>query len=451
MGRNEKTSEEEKIAYLCSMNNRLGVNSKKEYYDGLKAVVAEPLNEEYKASVETFMGLKSVSSEAKETMRFSTEVLQPFTNALSFIVNNRFIVEDKAFLIENDTDDPPLTPLEIFDVLDYLIPSTVREFLGVLKIDSMAMEKLFGYWLDDDMDGFVALLQKENCDLTRISKLCRCCWDDAFSVSEIPHSEAPMMAETLSGVLKHSERQDEQQIKESANQMLQSIEKVEETEESGDDYDLEAYFCDYRQFCEDCFRSQLFNYWNWEAELKPREIRIIEPVLEHPLATMPVKRFRKEYEEAQQPQPSEPFTLPPDFFEWSHSSGLPKEHFYLCDAVRRKGVETFVAFINWLADKGYIADDNEVKALFAYRLTGRCRPEGKELPAIEWRGKNNKPYELIYIIRNFSDRGDYRKMKLFFKGPEWVKDRDSSYSNSADSEFRRKMAEFYPDICEFKK
>jgi hypothetical protein len=40
------------------------------------------------------------------------------------------------------------------------------------------------------------------------------------------------------------------------------------------------------------------------------------------------------------------------------------------------------------------------------------------LPAIEWHGKNNKPYELIYIVRNFSDRGDYRKMRLFFQGPE---------------------------------
>ena len=433
------------------MNNREGVNRKKEYYDWLKAVVAEPLDEKYKASVETFMGLKSVSSEAKETMCFSTEVLQPFTNALSFIVNNRFIIEDKAFLIENDTDDPPLTPLEIFDVLDYLIPSTVREFLGVLKIDSMAMEKLFGYWLDDDMDGFVALLQKENCDLTRISKLCRCCWDDAFSVSEIPHSEAPMMVETLTGVLKHSEGQDKQQLRGSADQMLQSMEEIEAAEEDGEDYDLEDLFKDYRQFCVDCFRNQLFNYWNWEAELKPREIRIIEPVLEHPLAVKLVERFREEYVEEQNLQSSAPFILPDDFFHWHHKSNNPREYFYMDDTFKRKGVETFTAFINWLAEKDYIADDNDVKALFAYRLTGRCRPEEKELPIIEWHGKNNKPYELIYIIKSFSDRGDYKKMRLFFQGPEWVKDRDSSYANSADSEFRRKMAEFYPEVYKFKK
>ena len=59
------------------MNNREGVNRKKEYYDWLKAVIAEPLDEDYKASVATFMGLDSVSDEAKETMKFATEVVQP--------------------------------------------------------------------------------------------------------------------------------------------------------------------------------------------------------------------------------------------------------------------------------------------------------------------------------------------------------------------------------------
>ena len=108
-----------------------------------------------------------------------------------------------------------------------------------------------------------------------------------------------------------------------------------------------------------------------------------------------------------------------------------------------------MAFIDWLAEKGYIADDNAVKALLAYRLTGRCRPDGDELPAIEWRGKNGKSYELIYLVRYLSDRADYKKMRRFFTGPEWVKDRDSSYANAADSEFRKQMSEFYPEVCKF--
>ena len=428
------------------MNNREGVNRKKEYYDWLKAVVIEPLGEYYKASVATFMSLDSVSDESKETIKFSTEVFQPFCNALAFIVNNRFIIEDKAFLMENDTDDPPMTPLEIFDVFDCLIPSTVREFLGVLKIESVVLENLFDLWLDDDVDGFSELLQKENCDLTRISRLCRCCWDDAFSVNEIPNSEAPMMIDAISGALKHSEKRDEKQVKESANQMLESMEEIETSEEDGGDYDLEKYFRDYRQFCEDCFKSQLFRYWEWEAELKPREIRIIQPILEHPLAKDLIDKIREEFENPQS-QPAVPFSLPDDFFDWHHKANTPKEYFYMDDAFKKKGVEAFVAFINWLADKGYIEDDNEVKALFAYRLTGRCRPKGKELPTIEWRGKNNKPYELIYIIKSFSDWADYKKMRRFFTGPEWAKDSDGSYAKSASRHFQRQLAKFYPEAC----
>ena len=42
-------------------------------------------------------------------------------------------------------------------------------------------------------------------------------------------------------------------------------------------------------------------------------------------------------------------------------------------------------------------------------------------------------------------------MRRFFEGPEWVKEKDSSYAHSADTEFRREMAEFYPEVCEFKK
>ena len=192
-------------------------------------------------------------------------------------------------------------------------------------------------------------------------------------------------------------------------------------------------------------------YWDWYDDFLLKERNLIEPILDNPLAEDLIDAIWEKYQNQHLHSSTEPFTLPDDYFDWQHKSDSPKEYFYMDDAFKKKGVETFVAFINWLADKGYIADDNDVKALFAYRLTGRCRPEGMELPVIEWHGKNNKPYELIYIVRNFSDRGDYRKMRLFFQCPEWVKDRDSSYANSADSEFKRQVSEFYPEACDFRK
>lgn len=60
-------------------------------------------------------------------------------------------------------------------------------------------------------------------------------------------------------------------------------------------------------------------------------------------------------------------------------------------------------------------------------------------------------FENILTFAHFLDRGDYMKMRRFFEGPKWVKEKDISYAPSADTEFRRKMSEFYPGICEFMK
>ena len=211
---------------------------------------------------------------------------------------------------------------------------------------------------------------------------------------------------------------------------------------------LNRYFSDYRHFLETDLATNLHYYWDWYDDFTLKERNLIDPVLDNPLAKELIDKIWEEYQNPK-PKPVEHFTIPDDFFDWQYKANTPKEYFYMDDAFKKKGVKTFVAFIDWLADKGYIEDDNEVKALLAYRLTGRCRPEGEELPVIEWHGKNGKSYELIYLVRFLSDRGDYRKMRRFFTGPEWVKDRDSSYANSADSEFRKQMSEFYPEVCKF--
>ena len=236
--------------------------------------------------------------------------------------------------------------------------------------------------------------------------------------------------------------------------VLEAVERWQPSSERiiSDDGDetISQCFSDYRHFIETNLGVYLRYYWDFYDDFLLKERNLIAPILDNPIAKDLIDRVREGYESPKQ-KPSEPFAFPDDFLDWQHKSNTSKEYFYMDDAFKKKSVETFVVFINWLADKGYIAEDNEVKALLAYRLTGRCRPEVESQPVIEWRGKNNKPYELIYIVKSFSDRGDYRKMRLFFHGPEWVKDRDSSYANSSDSEFRRKMAEFYPGVCELKK
>ena len=104
--------------------------------------------------------------------------------------------------------------------------------------------------------------------------------------------------------------------------------------------------------------------------------------------------------------------------------------------------------VNYVAEKGYIENSPSVKSLFAYRLSGYNRPEG-DISPIVWNGNNGKSYELIYTLRYLCDRASYQKMRRFFTGPEWVKEKDSSYAISADSNFKLRMSEFYPGTCPF--
>lgn len=321
------------------------------------------------------------------------------------------------------------------------------EFLSVLQIPSSAKAKLLDCVVSDDEDGFVSMMERILCDLTPLARLCSYCMDDSTTGAEMKGDDLTYYLDYMASRLHEEDGADNGKLLEAIKRWQPSAEVLDDDDS---DEALDRYFSDYRHFLETDLATNLHYYWDWYDDFTLKERNLIDPILDNPLAKDLIDRIWEEYQNPN-PKPSETFTLPDDFFGWQHKANSTKEFFYMDDAFKKKGVRTFVAFINWLADKGYIEDDNEVKALFAYRLTGRCRPKGKELPTIEWRGKNNKPYELIYIIKSFSDRGDYKKMRLFFQGPEWVKDRDSSYANSADSEFRRQVEMFYPSICKSKK
>ena len=424
------------------------IAKRKLYYDGLKKVIEDPIPKRIAEDVDEAIEDKETDEKMKETLLLWKEVFAPFCNAIVFVHNNRFLMDEKDDILNGeDTDMPFMLPNEIFKTLKTLLKTTIMDFLSVLQIGSSEKKDLFDRIEQNDMEGFSSLLEQSRCDTTALAKLCANCLDDTYKSENMEDGDLPYLLDYMAGRLKNNDEEDSDVVLEAVERWQPSSELIN-TDDS--DETIFQYFSDYRHFIETNLGVYLRYYWDWYDDFLLKERSLIEPILDNPLANDLIDRILEEYQ-TPNPKPSEPFTLPDDFFGWQHKANSPKEYFYMDDAFKKKGVRTFVAFINWLADKGYIEDDNEVKALFAYRLTGRCRPKGKELPAIEWRGKNNKPYELIYIIKSFSDRGDYKKMRLFFHGPEWVKDRDSSYANSADSEFRRKMAEFYPCVCELKK
>lgn len=427
------------------MNGKDEIIKKKLYIEGLKQAIEMSLPEEAIRDVDEILQDDETEESIKETMRLWKELCGPFDNAIVFVHNNRFLVEEKENIINDDSEAVFMMPEEMFNTLSKLLKSTVMEFLSVLGIPSNEKTQLLECVENGDKDAFVSALEHAQCDLTALARLCSCCMDDSSTGAEMKGDDFTYYLDYMAGHLHEKNGADN-------GKMLEAIKRWQPSAEVLDDDDsdeaLNRYFSDYRHFLETDLATNLHYYWDWYDDFTLKERNLIDPILGNPMAKELIDKIWEEYQNPK-PKPAEPFTLPEDFFDWQHKSNTPKEFFYMDDALKKRGVDTLVALIDWLADKGYIADDNEVKALFAYRLTGRCRPEGEELPVIEWHGKNGKSYELIYLVRFLSDRGDYKKMRRFFTGPEWVKDRDSSYANSADTEFRIKMSEFYPEACKF--
>lgn len=432
---------------FAPMNCDDEIVKRKLYYDGLRRVINNPIPKKQAKDVNEAIDDEETDESLKETLRLWKEVFAPLCNAIVFIHNNRFLLDEKNDIINEDAADQPfMLPDEIFKTLTTLLKTTVMEFLSVLPVGSSEKKDLFDKIEQDDKEGFGALLEESRCDTTALAKLCASCLDDSFNGENIEDEDFPYLLDHMADRLGKSDADDRDLVLEAVKQWQPSSELIN-TDDS--DETLYQYFSDYRHFIETNLRVYLFYYWDWYNDFLLKERNLIEPILDNPLAEDLVEAIWKEYEASRMEEQNEPIAIPADFFSPSNLSNRKHEHFSLKDEVIARGIEAFSVFINYLVEKGYITDDD--KALFAYRMTGRCRPEKEDLPIIEWNGKNNKPYELIYIIRSFSERGDYKKMKLFFQGPEWVADKDSSYADSADSEFRRFMAGLYPEICKFKK
>lgn len=116
--------------------------------------------------------------------------------------------------------------------------------------------------------------------------------------------------------------------------------------------------------------------------------------------------------------------------------------------ISKNNPEKFTKFINYLADCGYIDNNNETKMMFAYRLTGRMRP--KELKKITWhcQKKSKRGNELLYLAKWISAaNGKYELTRNFFVGPKWGTDlnEDASTKNVL-KKFREDMYRFYSDI-----
>lgn len=121
-------------------------------------------------------------------------------------------------------------------------------------------------------------------------------------------------------------------------------------------------------------------------------------------------------------------------------------------SIIQRGDDVFKEFINFLVYSSCIDDNDVIKQLLVYRLTGRCRPKG-ELGKIPWNPE--KLNELAYVIRYATARGaigKYEKVRDFFEGPTFPEDISMirTTADNASLDFRLKLNSLYPDVFTIK-
>ena len=145
--------------------------------------------------------------------------------------------------------------------------------------------------------------------------------------------------------------------------------------------------------------------------------------------------------------------IPEDYFNQKIDNAHPDDHYNLEDEIIDEGEEMFVGFVNYIAKHQYIENDNKTKALFAYRLSGRIRPNEEDIRAIPWWAPNKSPKELLYIIRYCVDKGSHKKFSVqmtdFFEGPDWPTEGYSTMADEADTNFRKALHAMYA-VCGLK-
>ena len=256
-------------------------------------------------------------------------------------------------------------------------------------------------------------------------------WPDTSSIFSQPAEDIFMTMDALAVTNVEGQEESTQTLLRSGERVADEALKIMH----GDDGDAQLYFTAQYENAKNTLAWLRGLYTDNIKSFKLRERRIIEAILARPEATaIPVTNDND----------GDGFSLPTDYFSQKSELGHADEHFNLRHDVVAAGSESFTKLINYLSESGYIENSIAVKQLFAYRFSGRMRPE--RVVPIEWYGRNGKSYELIYLVKMLTDRGDYRKMRSFFVGPKWVADRDSSYARGADYRLKELLHKLYPTL-----
>jgi len=389
----------------------------KKYYIGLE-------NAGNIAEIEAMHSLlvKDIEEFAEEqlyvkTLRLWLYSVLPLYHKLAYVVNNRLIHENLTDILTDDTTNVH-TPQEIYRSLLQLAPYTADEVIRTIGCNASTMAAIAKAFNDEDIDRFVYLLDSKHCDLRGISRICDQIWVEPLFSGDCDDETLALQIDTACSIV--CENADAPL----STDAMQTSRAFDHTLNSGEDFD--QYLQQLWKYNYDFYEWLSSYYDDLRPRLTAREQRQIEPYI------APIEK------------PAASFCLNDDFYTHRISSRHHDEYFGLSPMVLNAGPAPLQQLIDYLAEQGYIENTPTTKRLFAYRFSGCQRPD--ELNTIEWNGKNNRPYELIFLIKYLTRRASYIKMRRFFNGPEWVKSQDSSYAVGADTHLRATFDQLFPNL-----
>lgn len=355
------------------------------------------------------------SPESREVSEWYLHVLIPLYYKLAYVVNNRLIHEGLSYY--EPEPQRVWTAEEIYTALQALDSYAAPELIRTIGCASSVLTQLQQAYDAQDKDAFIHIIDTSDCDLSLVSSICEDIWPKIVYYTD-PSDED--IANSLDVVVSLF-RNDEHPISRSSKELSDA------TESSLDDGDEESYMEIYKRYNHDLFDYLCEFYRDNLKRFKPKERRQIEPLILKGGGSIDGE-----------------FHLPEDYFSFRNETSDSKEFFGLHPDVIKAGAKQFEDFVNVIAQLGYIDASPAVKRLFAYRFSGRMCPAKVE--PIEWHGKNGNSYELIYLVRNMTERANYLKMKSFFTSPKWVANRDSSYARGADYHLKKTLHKLYPTL-----
>ena len=343
------------------------------------------------------------------------QILLPLYYKLAYVYNNRFIHEDIS--LYHPAPQRVLTAKEIYDALQSFAPYAVPEIIRTIGSSSATMTLLQHAFDVQDEDAFVHIIDTSDCDLLLTSCICEDVWPKIVYHTDPSDEDIANSLDVVASIF----RNEEHPIRRSSKELSEAADSLFE------DGDEDTYMRKYERYNQDLFDYMCEFYRDNYDRFKPKERKQIEPIILQGGGYIDTD-----------------FCLPDDYFSFHNEADDTKEYFGLHPEVIKAGVEPFVQLVDYLAEAGYIDASAATKQLIAYRFSGRIRPEKVE--PIKWHGKNGNSYELIYLVRNLTERANYRKMRNFFTGPKWVKDRDSSYARGADYHLKAYLHQLYPTL-----